>query len=226
MLNLNPLWSILLLSLIISLIIVLIYKAMTDQNEMKRLKEELKEHQKKMKSSSKEPDKLMKLQKEAMSVNSRYFMKSMKPTLITFIPIIIIFGWMSMHFAYEPLIPDNEFNLTVNLQTQTNLTIKAPEGLEVLGEEQLGEKVVYRMKGKKGSYFVTLTGKEEYKDKQVIISEKQEYAPVSENYKSAVFKSIELNNNKLKILGVGWIWVYIISAIVFSMGLRKVMKVH
>ena len=118
MLSWPPFWSILVLSLLISLIIVLIYKWMTDQNEMKRLKDELSSRQKQMKELKNDPEKLMKAQKEAMSVNMKYMGKSMKPTLITFIPIILIFGWMNTHFAYEPLLPNEEFTLTANFQKE------------------------------------------------------------------------------------------------------------
>ena len=81
----DPLWAIAVLSFIISLVIVLIYKWMTDQKEMKQLKDDLSAYQKKMKGSKDNPEKLMKMQKEAMSLNMKYMGKSMKPPLITFI---------------------------------------------------------------------------------------------------------------------------------------------
>ena len=105
LLVLPPIVSIFIVSFAVSLFIVLIYKWMTDQNEMKRLKDKLKDFQKEMRELKNQPDKMMAVQKEAMGVNMDYMKKTMRPTLITFIPIILIFGWLSAHFAYEPLLP-------------------------------------------------------------------------------------------------------------------------
>ena len=49
LLKLGPFWAIFILSLIISLLIVLVYKYATNQEEMKRLKDQQKDFQKKMK---------------------------------------------------------------------------------------------------------------------------------------------------------------------------------
>jgi uncharacterized membrane protein (DUF106 family) len=232
MLNWPPFWAILVLSLIISLIIVLIYKWMTDQNEMKRLKDELSSHQKKMKELKGNPEKLMKAQKEAMSVNMQYMSKSMKPTLITFLPIILIFGWMNGHFAYEPLAPNEEFSLTVNFEKEIsgNASITVPEGLEIVGEstKEIEEKAaVFKLKGTEGEYYATITSNGQEIDKKITITTERKYAPVLETYKSDVFKTAQLGNKTLKVFWkINWFWAYIIFAIVFSMALRKMMKIY
>ena len=232
MLNWNPLYAILALSFIISLLIVVIYKWMTDQNEMKRLKEELNGYQKKMKALKSEPEKMMAVQKEMMSVNMKYMGKSMKPTFITFIPILLIFGWMSAHFAYSPLIPGQEFSLTATMEKGItgNASIVVPEGLEVIGDsvkEIADGTAVFTLKGEEGDYLVTVASNGQEVDKQVKITTERKYAPVIETYKSDVFKSAQLGNETLKVIWkLSWIWAYIISAIVFSMVLRKVMKVY
>ncbi len=232
MLSWNPLWAILLLSFIISLLIVIIYKLMTDQKEMKRLKEELKEHQNKMKTLKDNPEKLMKAQKEAMSVNMKYMGKSMKPTLITFIPIILIFGWMQGHFAYSPLMPGEEFSVLVTVQkgVEGNVSITVPEGIEVIGEssKEIKEREAeFMLKGTEGDYLLTFSSNDEEIDKEVKITTEPSYAEVLTSYKNDAFKTVKLGNEQLKVLWkLSWIWVYIISAIIFSMVLRKAMKVY
>jgi len=206
MLNWNPLWAIALLSFIVSLLIVLIYKWMTNQTEMKQLKEQLKEYQKKMKTLKESPEKMMQVQKEAMSINMKYMGKSMKPTLITFIPILLIFGWMNAHFAFQPLMPGEEFALTATMEknAEGNVSITVPEGLEVIGnkttEEITNNAAVFKLKGEKGEYFATLEAAGEKQDKKIIITTERNYAPVLENYKSDVFKTIQLGNNPLKVI--------------------------
>lgn len=232
MLNWDPLWAILLLSLAISLLIVLIYKYFTNQEEMKQMKDDLKKYQQKMKET-KEMEQLGKLQKEMMSLNMKYMGKSMKPTLITFIPILLIFGWMNAHFAYEPLLPGTEFNMTVTMAKgiEGNVTINVPEGLQVVGtntkEITTDREALFWLKGKQGEYFATLASNGQEIDKKIIVTTERRYATTPESYKSDVFKTVTLGNEKLRVFWkLSWIWVYIISAILFSTGLRKVMKVY
>ncbi len=232
MLDWPPLVGILVLSFIISLIIVLVYKWMTDQGEMKQLKEQLKDYQKKMKTLKDDPQKMMQTQKEAMNVNMKYMGKSMKPTIITFIPILLIFGWMNAHFAYEPLLPNEEFSLKVSMakDAQGEVIITVPEGLEVVGsstQEIADRTATFMLKGKEGDYLVTLSSNDQQVDKKVLITSEPRYATVIETYKNPVIKSAQLGNKTLKVFWkLSWIWAYIISAIVFSMALRKLMKVY
>jgi len=100
LLNLPIFWVVAILSTSISFIITIVYKLMTDQNLMKQLKDEMKELQNEMKELRNNPEKMMEVQKKAMQTNSKYMMQSMKSTLITFIPIILIFGWMNANIAY------------------------------------------------------------------------------------------------------------------------------
>jgi uncharacterized membrane protein (DUF106 family) len=232
LLNWQPLWAVLLLSFIVSLIIVLVYKWMTDQQEMKRLKDDLSGYQKKMKTLRDKPEEMMKVQKEAMSLNMKYMGKSMKPTLITFIPILLIFGWMNAHFAYEPLMPGEEFSLLVSTHKGAtgNISITVPEGLEVVGDstQEIEDKTAsFTLKGEAGEYYATLSNGGEDADKHILITEEPSYAQVIESYKGDIIKRAQLENKPLKVIWkLSWIWAYIISAIIFSMVLRKALKVY
>ncbi len=225
----SPLVSILLVSTVVSLIIVISYKYLTDQKEMKRLKDELASHQKKMKEI-KEPEKLMAVQKDAMALNMQYMTKSMKPTLITFLPIILIFGWMNAHFAFEPLLPNEEFLLTAQVKDAQNVSIVVPDGLSLTSaataEVQDGI-AKFNLKGEEGKYLVTLQGNGEEVDKDIIISSTRTYASVSQAYSSNVFESVALGNEKLIVFWkIGWLGTYIIAAILLSTVLRKLLKVY
>ena len=52
-----------------------------------------------MKLHKESPQKVMELQKQAMEKNLVLMKHSMKPTLYTFIPLIIIFGWIRTTFG-------------------------------------------------------------------------------------------------------------------------------
>ena len=105
----NP-WNLLLVSFILTGIITLLYKFLTDQKLMKELKDEMKGFQKEIKGLKDDPKKMMEVQKQAMEKNMKYMIQSLKPTLFTFIPIIFIFGWLRNY--YEALgNPDVLFGL-------------------------------------------------------------------------------------------------------------------
>jgi len=225
-----PLLAISVVSLVVSLIIVGAYKLLTDQKEMKRLKDELKEMQKKMKSLKDDPEKMMKVQREAMALNMQYMSKSMKPTLVTFLPIILVFGWMNAHFAFEPLLPNQEFLLTAEVKGAENVSVVVPEGLSVVSGMSVAPKegiAEFRLKGEEGRHLVTLQGGGEEVDKEVLITTDRAYAEVSQAYKGNVFERVSLGNEKLLVFWkLGWLGTYIILAIVLSTVLRKLFKVY
>ena len=116
--------TLLILVFIITMVITLIYKYTTNQSLMKDLKGELKELQKEVKQLKSKPAEAMKVQKKMMQTNSKYMMHSFKPMLFTFLPIIIFFGWMSSHLGYYPIMPDQEFSITINFNEETSGFVK------------------------------------------------------------------------------------------------------
>lgn len=239
LLNLPPLWAVMLMSFLISLVIVLIYKFATNQNLMKQLKDEIKTLQKQAKELKHEPEKAMAVQKKAMQTNMKYMMQSMKATLLTFIPIIIIFGWLQGHFAFMPILPDQDFTMTLEFEEDVkgNVSVSPPTGIDVIGDASRIVKdgqVIFAMKGKAGTYDSPpveffFDGKEY--EKEVIITEEREYVDPVKRVNDDVVDSIVTSNDKLVVLNlfgwrIGWLGSYIIFALVFSLVLRKLMKVY
>lgn len=236
LLQLPLLWVIIILSFALSLLVTIIYKLVTDQNLMKQLKDELKEFQKEMKELKSHPEKMMEVQKKAMQTNMRYMMLSMKSTLITFIPLIIIFGWMSSHLAYEPIKPGQEFSVSLNFEpgTAKQATIEAPEGITLLSNATKGienGRAIWVMKGNEGEYLLQFDYDGRTEQKDIVITYKQEYREPIKKVKGSNLKFIEVEQKKVIVLNLfgwklGWIGTYIIFSIIFSMLLRKVMKVY
>lgn len=263
LLDLGPFLAILVLAVVISLLIVLVYKFFTDQEKMKEMKKKQKDYQKKMKELRDRPEEMMKVQKEAMKINMEYMKNSFKPTLITMIPILLIFGWMAAHLSYEPIYPGETYSLsaTFNEGVAGEVTLLVDEGTELLSEEKQEvnskdvereskgffkmlsrkkDKVsgnVWTLKSSEGTHdlFVKLDDGEEQK-KEVLITTKLEYLNPVETYEfSHKIKDIQIDHKKLKPLGPdfsilgwkpGWLGLYIIFSLVFSMGLRKLLKIY
>lgn len=238
LLNKSPFLAVLILAFLITVIITVIYKYATNQTEMKRLKDEQKEYQKRMKGMKDRPDEMMKVQKEAMKKQMDYFKHSMKAMLITFLPIILIFGWMSAHLAYEPIYPGETFSITAQFEDGVtgDATLLVFEGTEILSEatQKINSGVTWDLKSSAGEHDLVVKVGDDEQTKQVLITKDVEYTEEITSYDHSDIKSIKVNYKKLKPLGgmeifgwkPGWLGIYIVFSILFSVVLRKLMKVY
>ena len=238
LLKLPPVWSIMILAFMISLFITLIYKLVTDQHLMKSLKEDLKKHQEEMKKHKHDPEKVIKIQKKAMEKNMQYMMHSFKPTLFTFIPIILIFGWANTHIGYEPITPESIFTTTLQFDADATgfVTINPPIGIQVIGErtKSVNATVNFAMKGKQGEYIIEYLFDNRTYEQEIIITTNKEYKRPVKVIKGSELKVIKTNLTPIHPFGnfslfgwqPGWLAAYIFFSLIFSMGLRKIMKLH
>jgi len=235
-LQLPILWAIIIISLLLALFMTLIYKWMTDQHLMKTLKEDIKKFQQQMREFKSDPKKVMEIQKRAMQTNMKYMSHSMRPTLITFIPIIIIFGWMHAHLAYEPIMPGQEFTTTVLLKEGAvgSVELIVPEQLTLLTnstQEIVDNQASWKLEGPEGEYLLEYKYNEQKFSKDLLITDKQSYKQPEKNIKDSQITKITVDHKKiipLNIFGwkIGWLGTYIILSIIFSSVIRKLLKVY
>ncbi|MFT4297560.1 MAG: EMC3/TMCO1 family protein [Candidatus Woesearchaeota archaeon] len=241
-LNMNPLLAIFIISLTLSVMITIIYKLMTDQELMKTLKQDLKSIQKEVKALKDHPEKMMKKQQEAMEKNMKYMMHSLKPTLITFIPILLVFGWLNANFAYEPIVPGQEFDVTVTLNRDVygNIMLVPPSAnnsIEYL-EQDLTKQITSREMSfrfravEKGiwDFSFILNNETEY-PVSVKVDDKEYIGPEYSRFEDRNIRKIHVGNEKKVVLNLfgwemGWLAAYIILSIIFSISLRKILKLH
>ncbi len=248
LLDMSPFWGIIILALIITLIITLAYKFFTNQNEMKRLKDQQKEFQKRMKELKDKPEEMMKIQKEAMKANLEYMKHSFKVTLITFIPIILIFGWMNGHLTYEPIFPGEIYSLSASfnegIKGEAELIVDS--GTEFSLDENVGKlstakqeiansQATWFLRSEEGEHFLRVKMNDAEQSKKVLITKKLRYEEPLSVYEHSPIKQIMINYNKLKPLGKdislfgwrpGWLGLYIILSLIFSLGLRKLLNIY
>lgn len=102
--NENPILSLAIISLSITLISTLLHKWLTNQEHLKSLKERQKEIQKEMKNC-KDECKLKELNKEILQITGMMFKSSFRPMFVTIIPFLILFSWLrGIYGGEEPLI--------------------------------------------------------------------------------------------------------------------------
>jgi uncharacterized membrane protein (DUF106 family) len=97
----NPRLSIIIIALTISFFITIINYFFLDKEKMREIKKRQKEIQVKMKEHQKnrEHEKMLELQKEMFSDMGTMFRHSMKPMLITIVPILFLFSFMRSAYA-------------------------------------------------------------------------------------------------------------------------------
>ena len=236
LLNLPTLWAILVLSFFISLIVTVLYKYTTDQNLMKQLKDEMKEFQKEIRELKKEPEKAMQVQKKSMQTNMKYMTQSMKSTLYSILPLIIIFSWMNAHLAYEPILPGHDFTTTVTFEKNAKgiIELSVPEGITINGEAKKELKdgaVKWILNGKEGDYLLEYIFDGKRYNTEVLITERNMYKNPIKKVGDGSVSIIEVEYKPTQLLNIfgwkiGWLGTYILSSILFSMLVRKVIKVY
>ncbi len=98
-LKLGPLYGIIIVSFVITLITTVVYKYATDQEALKKLKDENKELQAKMKEHKENPAKIKEINSELAKKSMESLKHQIKPMIITFLPLFLIFGWLRKSYA-------------------------------------------------------------------------------------------------------------------------------
>ncbi len=86
------------LVLLITLITIIIQKYTSDQEGLKKLKEEQKAMQEEMKQNKNNPSKMMELQRKQLESIPKSLELTMKPLMYTSFPIILLFRWFTDTF--------------------------------------------------------------------------------------------------------------------------------
>ena len=238
LLNMNPFFALLILSIFISIVTTLVTKYATKQELMKKLKDDIKGFQKQMKEVRDNPAKMMEMNKKAMEANMQYMAQSFKATLITSIPIIfLLIPWMNSVFAYESIHPNQEFTVTAFFDKDFNsqVALNVPEGISVMeNKTKIAEdgKINWTIKAKdEGDYLLEFTHEDEKIQKNVLVTNGNRYAEAVKKFDGAI-KSVQVNYKKLTVMPIGyrgwfgWLGTYIILSLIFTMSLRKFMKVY
>lgn len=233
LLSFPPWVGILLLCFIISLLVTLIYKFTTNQSLMKTLKEEIKALQAEMKTLKHDPAKMMEVNKRAMETNMKYMSQSFRPMIFTFLPVIIIFGWLNAHLAFEPIQPGHEFSMDVALASNAQgvIRVMVPDGMTLTSDENktvTDGHAIFTMKADEpGLYSVMFSMNGKTYTKDVKVTSERAYLTPALSVKDDNIATITTVHQKTSVLfGLSWFWAYLIFSLIFSMGLRKIMKVY
>lgn len=249
LLNIHPIILVVAVGILFSVIMVLLTKYTTDQDLLKRLREEMKELQTEMKMLKDNPGKAGEVNKHMMEANMKMMMQSWKPMIFSMIPAILILGWFNSNIAYEPLVIGEEFSVELEFYESITGTIAptTPEGIALINGEAYTIKdnkvrLVYRGE-KAGDYLLQYALQNDAGEVQkswetsVIVTaseEERKYYGPTYNIKDQILKTATVSNKKFTPFGElslwgwqpGWLALYIIISLICSIGLRKWLNVY
>ncbi len=102
LLNWNKDWGMVIIVVVLTFITSLVQKATIDKEAAKQLKAEQKALNEEMKLHKDNPQKMMELQKKSFEFIPRTFELTLKPSLFTIAPLILLFRWFSDYFTENP----------------------------------------------------------------------------------------------------------------------------
>jgi uncharacterized membrane protein (DUF106 family) len=231
LLTMNPALAILLVSGITSLVITILYKYMTDQVLIKSIKDEQKKMRKDIQKHADDPKKMMEINSKMMSKSMVLMKQTLRPSLITMIPILLIFGWLNANFAYYPISPGEEFSIDafINADTAT-LEILPSDRITFLTNQTIAasqDRATWNLVGEAGTYTMRVHTDKGQVEQELIIGTK--YATPDVRHRGDI-RRVVISNEKLKVnvagISMGWIWAYILFSIVGSIAFRKLFRVH
>lgn len=239
LLQFPPLLVVITFAFVISLVTVLVYKFLTDQALMKSLKDDMKRAQSEMKTLKNDPQKAMAVQKQAMEANMKYMKHSFKTTFVTLLPVLLIIGWFNLHLAYVPIMPLSEFTMTAVMHPYVSGEVAiediVPDGLTVISDTSVpieDERASFQLKGQEGSYLVTFSYNNKTATRPVLVTTARNYEDPVIKIKDSPFQSLNVAHEKLVLLPIGfrdwfgWLGVYFLASLVFSLLMRKVLNVY
>jgi hypothetical protein len=197
---------------------------------------------------------MAKINERFMETNMKYMSHSMRPTLFTFIPLILVFSWMNSSLGYASIMPGEKFTLTAQFEkgTQGEITLAYPQGITSDGkatQDIVNDAAIWSMTAKEGNYLLNVSFKNKTYAKDLIVTANKTYAPVDKDLKKhfLFFSSpgenglnkLSLSNKKILIFAdvpiikdipwiSTWTWFggYILFSLIFSMSFRKVFKIY
>ncbi|MEK6921279.1 MAG: EMC3/TMCO1 family protein, partial [Nanoarchaeota archaeon] len=216
LLNIHPIILVIAVGILFSVIMVVLTKYTTDQDLLKRLREEMKELQAEMKMLKDNPGKGGEVNKRMMEANMKMMMQSWKPMIFSMIPAILILGWFNSNIAYEPLVIGEEFSVELEFYESITGTIAptTPEGIILINGEAYTIKdnkvwLVYRGE-RAGDYALQYALQNDAGEirksweTSVIVTaseEERKYYGPTYNIKDQILKTVTVSNKKFTPLG-------------------------
>jgi uncharacterized membrane protein (DUF106 family) len=239
----SPIVSIIIIGLMMSVLTTVIYKFASDQKKIKKLKDDMKVMQKKMKEIPKDqPEKMMELNSKIMKMQGPLMKESFKSMIYTIIPSLLVLAWMSANLAFFPLYPGQDFTITAEFNegvigdVSLDMTPGSVEYVNGATQSIVDGKAVWVVNAKEAnSYSAAIDFHDELYSQEILIVDVpgRKYSNPEQIVEKGGLKTITVGNKKAAPLqgipilsGINWLWTYILVTVICSSLLRKALKVY
>ena len=240
--ELSPLLAIGVVAFLVTLLTNVVTKYTTDQEKIKRLKDEMSDLQDEMKEAGDDPETMQDIQSEIWPKQKELMMNSMKPFLYYGIPLLLVFGWLSQTIAYQPINPGEDFAVTAFTDDEApDLSLETPSTVQNTvnelydpGEDQTATQWTLRA-NQSGTYNVSVVpeGTDQSYSHQVLVTDGYGYGQVETTIQDSQVNRIRTGYQatppfgSFSVLGYqpGWLATYILLSLVFNLVLRKLLNV-
>jgi hypothetical protein len=176
--GLNPWAAIVVLSLITAIIMLLVYRAVSDQNGIRTAKDRIAAHLLEIRLYQNNMPVTFRAQGNILWWNLKYLLHAMRPMLIMIVPLVLVIIHLDMRFGLSPLAPGDSTSINMKLQqgrqpSQVEARIEPSAGIEV---ETLplridnDRQVIWRLKAKTpGIHSLAIRVNEETVAKKVVV---------------------------------------------------------
>lgn len=173
-LRLHPALAIFALSAIVVFLITLITKYTTDQAAIKRLRAEQKKLQEQIKKHKDDPKRMMEIQQRSMESSFALMRKSMRATIFTIVPVLILFAWMNNYLAVSSAAPGEPFAvMAATRATEGAMVLTPPAQVTLLSNASVPlnqSQASWRLEGAAGVHALTVEFQGVAETKEVIIA--------------------------------------------------------
>lgn len=240
--DISPLLAIGVVAFFVTLLTNIVTKYTTDQEKIKRLKNEMKDLQDEMKQAGDDTEEMQNIQSKIWPKQKELMLNSFKPFIYYGIPLLLVFGWLSTSIAYQPIQPGQSFSVTAFTDADApNLTLRGPDTLSIERNTLYdpGEGVsatqwtVTADQAGRHTLDVKPDGVNQSYTHTVVISDGYEYGQPTKTVSNSKVNRIRVGYQathpfgSFSILGYqpGWLVTYILLSVIFNLVLRKVLDV-
>lgn len=254
--SLNPLWPLVVFSLITGIIMLVIFRYTSNQAGIKQAKDRIKGYLYEIRLFKDDLRVLFSAQKNILRYNLTYIRHGLKPMLFMTLPIVLILIQLDGWFGYRPLNPgesavvslklsengDADALSNVSIESSDGITIETPP-LRIPGEREVNWRIRANEPGEQSLTFGVLNDKFQ---KRLIVADGKlsRLSPVMPSgfwdtflhpgekpiAESSPVRQIEINYppRSIGILGWGvhWLVVFFIVSIAFAFAFKGLFKVE
>lgn len=254
--NLDPLWSLTFMSLLLGILMLVIFRYTSNQEAIRITKNKIRAYIFELRLFKDELGIVLSAQKKIFTYNMKYMSYALKPMLFMIVPLALILIQLEGWYGFKPLVPEESAVVSLKLsegnqEVMNKVTMSAAPGLEIdspalrIASEK---EVNWRIRATEfGSHSLTFNVDNYSFNKEVVVSDKglRHVAPASfrspfwnfvlnpgqkaipdNPYVEEISVSYPLNSIKVYKWGLHWLVVVFVLSIVFGFALKGLFKVE